>query len=462
MKIIKKMKKDKDKKIAEQEKGNKKREIAVRVKNVSKNFKIPHKKIDSMRSAFVNIFQKKTYEEFKALEDVSFEVEKGEFFGIIGRNGAGKSTLLKILAGVYQSSAGEVEVNGMIAPFLELGIGFDPDLSGRDNIYLNATVLGLTKKEIDEKFDEIVEFSELRKFIDQQVKNYSTGMRSRLAFAVSIHANRGILLMDEVLAVGDSKFKEKCLNIFRSYKEKGKTVVLVTHDTGTVKKYCNRALLLDHGKIAKIGDVEEVCEEYKWRNMTEEEKKEFLEKKKIEKEKQEKKEKEEIFKRHLTAMAQKKEEGVKKMEKKKKIDSEKKEKPVEISSAEFLDREGKEKDSFETGEAIDIKINYKVNKEIDILNFGVGWHAVPGGQVFGYNTQMDDFKIEKDKNSILLHFDEFPVLKGDYSVNIACWGEDEKEHFDYKPKYKTIKIHSTGKKNNYRGFCYIKHEWKSM
>jgi len=256
--------------------------IALEVKKVSKMFKVPHRKIDSMRGAFVNFFKKNYYEEFKALDNISFKAKKGEFLGIIGHNGAGKSTLLKILASVYQPTSGKVKVNGRISPFLELGIGFNPELSGRDNVYLNATVLGLTKKQIDKKFDEIVEFAELEKFIDQQLKNYSSGMRARLAFSVSIYADRDILIMDEVLAVGDSAFQEKCLDIFKNYKKDGRTVILVTHSMTTVREYCDRALLFDKGKMLKSGDVDEVCDEYILNAMTKAERKELKKREKLE------------------------------------------------------------------------------------------------------------------------------------------------------------------------------------
>jgi ABC-2 type transport system ATP-binding protein len=246
--------------------------IAITVKNISKEFSIPHEKINTLRSAFVNIFSKKTFETFYALKDISFEVKKGEFFGILGRNGSGKSTLLKVLAGVYTADSGSLEVKGLISPFLELGIGFNPELSGRDNVYLNATVLGLTEKEIDEKFDSIVAFSELERFIDQKIKNYSSGMNVRLAFSVAIHANRDILLMDEVLAVGDSNFQSKCMAEFNRYKEMGKTVILVTHDIGTVQRYCDRAMLLRNGQIEMIGNPEEVGNKYIYQNMSDEEK----------------------------------------------------------------------------------------------------------------------------------------------------------------------------------------------
>ncbi len=260
---------------------NKNNNIAIKVEKVSKTFRVPHQKINSMRSAFVNIFNKKTYEEFIALDEISFEVKKGEFVGIIGKNGSGKSTLLKILAGVYEADKGKIIVNGGVSPFLELGIGFNPELSGRNNVYLNATILGLTRKEIDEKFDEIVKFSEIGKFIDQQVKNYSSGMKAKLAFSVSIHAKRDILLMDEVLAVGDVAFQYKCMNEFEKYKEQGRTVVLVSHSIDTVREYCDKVIFINDSKIAKSGNPEEVCDEYILKNMT----KEQIEEQRVEKEK---------------------------------------------------------------------------------------------------------------------------------------------------------------------------------
>lgn len=237
-------------------------DTAISVSGVSKSFVIPHEPINSVRGAFVNVLRKKTYETFNALDGVSFDVARGEFFGIVGRNGSGKSTLLKILAGIYPPDSGKVTVNGAISPFLELGVGFNPELSGRDNVYLNGTVLGLRKKEIDAKFDEIVAFAELERFIDQKLKNYSSGMQVRLAFSVAIHTNRDILLMDEVLAVGDAAFQEKCRSVFLRLKSEGKTIVLVTHGMDTVKEFCDRVLLIDRGKVAGVGGTEGIVERY--------------------------------------------------------------------------------------------------------------------------------------------------------------------------------------------------------
>jgi ABC-2 type transport system ATP-binding protein len=242
--------------------------VAIRVENVYKTFVLPHEKINTMKGLFVNLLKRKTYEKFIALEDVSLEVRRGEFLGIIGRNGSGKSTLLKILAGIYRADSGQVRIDGRISPFLELGIGFHPDLSGRDNVYLNGSVLGLRRKDIDRLFDAIVEFSELERFIDQKIKNYSSGMQVRLAFSIAIHANREILLMDEVLAVGDSNFQTKCIREFNRYREVGKTVILVTHDIVTMQKYCDRALLLRDGKIQIEGAVEEVANRYVEQNLS--------------------------------------------------------------------------------------------------------------------------------------------------------------------------------------------------
>ena len=237
-------------------------ETAIKVEHLSKSFLIPHRISDTFRERLIHFEWKKKYELSEALKDISFEVRQGEFFGIIGRNGSGKSTLLKILAGIYTPDHGKVTVNGQVSPFLELGVGFNPELSGRDNIFLNGTILGLSNREIRSGFDSIVDFSEMERFIDQKLKNYSSGMQVRLAFSIAIHANSGILLMDEVLAVGDANFQKKCLTEFNRYKKEGKTVVLVSHDIATVRQSCDRVALLCGGEIVKEGKAEEVCNEY--------------------------------------------------------------------------------------------------------------------------------------------------------------------------------------------------------
>lgn len=425
--------------------------IAIHVKNVSKTFRIPREKITSLRGAATSLFKDHSYEEFKALDNVSFDVKKGEFFGIIGRNGSGKSTLLKILAGIYTPDKGTVKVNGLISPFLELGIGFNPELSGRDNVFLNATVLGLTQKEISNKFDAIVKFAELERFIDQKLKNYSSGMQVRLAFAVSIFANREILLMDEVLAVGDNNFQSKCLEEFNKYKKMGRTVIIVTHDIGVVERYCDRAMLLRNGKIEKMGKPGNVVSEYIEQNMSDEERRLRDEEKAriIMEEKVAKK----VAAKQRTAELQRL------AEEKKKLDEEKRSKIVKITRVEFIGNDGRDKKVFQTGEKLAIKIYYKVLQPCKEINFGIGMHSISGGQIFGYNTQMDDIDVQKDKTCLTLSFDSLPILQGDYFVNIACWGSIEQSHYDFKPRHATLKFFSKGTKGKYRGFFDIPHKW---
>ena len=239
-----------------------KKEVAVAIKHIHKEFILPQSKNSTFKQTVVNIVKKNKKVTQKVLDGVSFEIDKGDFFGIVGRNGSGKSTLLKLIAGVYTPTAGEIQINGGLTPFIELGVGFNPELSGRDNVYLNGALLGFNRKQMDMMYDEIVDFAELQPFMDQKLKNYSSGMQVRLAFSIAIKAKNEILIFDEVLAVGDEAFQRKCLDIFDDYKAIGQTVILVTHDMATVKKFCNRAVLINEGKVTKIGDPVEVADEY--------------------------------------------------------------------------------------------------------------------------------------------------------------------------------------------------------
>lgn len=239
-------------------------EIALHVKHVSKDFRLPHEKNDSIKSSIVNVFKPKdaSADVQHALKDVSFDIKKGEFFGILGRNGSGKSTMLKILAEIYQPTKGEVSTKGKLVPFIELGVGFNPELTGRENVYLNGALLGFSRKEIDARYDDIVAFAELEEFMDQKLKNYSSGMQVRLAFSVATRAEADILLVDEVLAVGDADFQRKCFTFFKSLKKRNTTVIFVTHDMNAVREYCDRAILINEGVISHEGDALEVASEY--------------------------------------------------------------------------------------------------------------------------------------------------------------------------------------------------------
>ena len=233
------------------------------VDNISKKFKIPHEKKTTLFQNVLGLVKRQfAYEEFWALKDISFSVEKGEVFGIIGRNGSGKTTLLKILANVLYSESGSVTVNGRVAPFLELGVGFQPELTAAENVYIYCCILGMSRKEAKSKYDDIFDFAELRRFESMKLKNFSSGMYLRLAFSTAIHANPDTLLIDEVFAVGDESFQEKCTDKMQELKEQGKTIVLVSHSLDAVESLCQRALLLNDGRIISIGNTEEVIGDY--------------------------------------------------------------------------------------------------------------------------------------------------------------------------------------------------------
>lgn len=238
-------------------------DLAIRVEKVSKSFKLPHEKSTSIKSVVLNIFKNnRTFEKQKVLNNISFNVKRGEFLGIVGRNGSGKSTLLKMLAGIYTPNEGKIEVNGKLTPFIELGVGFNPDLTGRENVFLNGALLGFNRKETLQMYDEIVRFAELERFMDQKLKNYSSGMQVRLAFSIAIRAQSDILLFDEVLAVGDAAFQQKCYDVFEKMSEDGRTVVLVTHDMSAVQRFCQRAILISKGNIEMIGKPSDVADRY--------------------------------------------------------------------------------------------------------------------------------------------------------------------------------------------------------
>ena len=238
-------------------------DIAIKVEHVSKTFKLPHEKRTSLKTAFVRMFTKQSYEVQKALNDVSFEVKKGEFFGIVGRNGSGKSTLLKILAGTYVATEGNVSIGGTLTPFIELGVGFNPELTGRENVFLNGALLGFNRKEMGAMYEDIVAFAEIEKFMDQKLKNYSSGMQVRLAFSIAIKANSDVLLLDEVLAVGDENFQKKCIATFRQIKNKGTTVILVSHDMNMVEQFCDKAILIEQGNKVYYGKSSDVARHYR-------------------------------------------------------------------------------------------------------------------------------------------------------------------------------------------------------
>lgn len=239
-------------------------DTAIKVDNLVKTFKIPVEAHSGIKQKIINQLKgRKGYRDFTPLKGVSFEIKKGEFFGIVGRNGSGKSTLLKSIAGIYNPNSGGVTVDGMLVPFIELGVGFNPELTGRENVYLNGALLGFGRKEMEAMYGEIVDFAELHDFMEEKLKNYSSGMQVRLAFSIAIRAKGDILLLDEVLAVGDEAFQRKCYEYFGKLKRERKTVVLVTHSMSNIEQFCDKALLIDEGSIKKIGSNMEVAQAYR-------------------------------------------------------------------------------------------------------------------------------------------------------------------------------------------------------
>jgi ABC-type polysaccharide/polyol phosphate transport system ATPase subunit len=235
---------------------------AVAVHNVHKAFRLPHQQYHTLKERVLHPFRSSTFDELRAVDDITFEVAEGEFFGIVGRNGSGKSTLLKCLAGIYDIDAGDLHVNGRLSPFIELGVGFNMDLTARDNVMINAIMLGLTRQQARARFDDIIAFAGLEDFLDLKLKNYSSGMTVRLAFSVAIQVDAEVLLIDEVLAVGDAAFQQKCFAEFHRLKDEGRTILFVTHDMSAVERFCDRAMLIERGKMVELGEPAAIARRY--------------------------------------------------------------------------------------------------------------------------------------------------------------------------------------------------------
>jgi len=238
------------------------RPAAVAIEGVSKTFRLPHQQYSTLKERALHPFRSTGYDELHAVRDLSLEIAEGEFFGIVGRNGSGKSTLLKCIAGIYGVDSGRISIAGRLSPFIELGVGFNMDLTARDNVIINAIMLGLSRRRARERFDEVIAFAELEEFVDLKLKNYSSGMLVRLAFATSIEVDAEILLIDEVLAVGDAAFQQKCFEQFYRLKREGRTIVFVSHDMYSVERFCDRAMLMEHGRMVQIGEPRAIGRAY--------------------------------------------------------------------------------------------------------------------------------------------------------------------------------------------------------
>lgn len=354
-------------------------EIAIRIKDIHKEFILPQSKNTSFKQAAVNIVKKNNKVTQKVLDGVSFDINKGDFFGIVGRNGSGKSTLLKLIAGVYYPTAGSIAVNGGLTPFIELGVGFNPELSGRDNVYLNGALLGFDRTQMDEMYQDIVDFAELEPFMDQKLKNYSSGMQVRLAFSIAIKAKNDILIFDEVLAVGDEAFQRKCLDVFEDYKRSGQTVILVTHDMATVDRFCNRAALISDGKLVEIGNARKISRLYSKLNNAA------------------------IDQAEATRARA--------------IDN--------IFDIKLLDANGKKCNRFQYGEKMQVQVDCKIKDKLESI--GVNIFKRSGEHITGRNSRFEkSFDVKKDSTFVV----EFTldVTHGAYFIYPEAFYEEGKSH----------------------------------
>ena len=402
-------------------------ETIINVDNVSKKFKLYYDRPLSLKEHIIR-GSKGVYKEFYALSNVSFEVKKGSAVGLVGQNGCGKSTLLKIINRTMFPEKGKVEVKGKVASLIELGAGFHPELSGRENIYTNATVFGITKEEIERRIPEIIKFSELEDFIDNPVRTYSSGMYARLAFSVAINVDAEILLVDEILGVGDMNFQAKCANKIYSMRSKGVTILLVTHDMGTMDRLCDYAVWLEHGEKMAEGNPKDIQMQYMRFMSEQQEKRQMKEKGVPTREKaQEQSEAKEL----------KSDEGLGEHFGNRKIF---------FTSCELLNSRGIDKRSFQTGEDIKLKVEYKCQTDLKEIkpNIGIEIKNEQGILVYGTNTTREGNRdlIIQEYGIIEVLFEKLSLITGNYFIGIAITDESEGVRYDYYPNIVSFKIYS--------------------
>lgn len=400
-------------------------EIAISVKGVSKYF-APYKGQTSVKSAIVSAFkskknrdQKYSREGYWALNDISFDVKKGEFFGIVGRNGSGKSTLLKMIAGVYQPTKGNIQVNGKLVPFIELGVGFNPELTGRDNVFLNGALLGFSRKEMTDMYDEIVSFAELEDHMDVKLKNFSSGMMVRLAFSIAIRAKSDILLLDEVLAVGDMNFQQKCFDYFKKIKDEKRTVVLVSHDSSLIERFCDRVAFINDSRLIVVGQPKEVVLRFAAI----------------------------MAEKSLTVISDKDDRN-------KSMGTG----DVNIKKVRVANINGASANTIKMGEPFYIKFLYKsqLPKESSCV-LGISINDEEGQVIMGPNTKQSNVLVKpKSSGEISIFFDNNPLSPGTYSITIGVFNEAANMAYILEQDCKKFKI--LGEQR--RGKIHIEPVWK--
>ena len=397
-------------------------ENAIEVRDVRKKFKVYYDKGSQLKERI--LFRKRNrYEERWVLNGISFDVKKGEAIGLIGHNGCGKSTTLKLLTRIMYPDSGTIQMRGRVSSLIELGAGFHPDMSGRENIYTNASIFGLTKKEIDERMDDIIEFSEMEPYLDNPVRTYSSGMYMRLAFSVAINVNADILLIDEILAVGDINFQAKCFNKLREIKAEGTTIVIVSHSLGQIEQICDRTIWIHDGKIKAEGKPRDIHPQYM----------DFMGQKR-----------QEISEKETTRQEEKT--GKKAGERKEDSPEEKKRWGngyARIQQINMLDEKGKRQKTFVTGSKIVIEMDYKVNQTVKNAVFGIGIFTKDGKQCYGTNTRIDqlaEFDLTKD-GTMHITLDKVNLLPGVYLLDVAI-ESDVGNPVDYFREAYTFEMYS--------------------
>lgn len=383
-------------------------ENAIEVKDLTKKFKVYFDKGSQLKEKIL-FRSRNRYEERWVLNGVSFSVKKGEAIGLIGHNGCGKSTTLKLLSRIIYPDGGSIEMKGRVSSLIELGAGFHPDMSGRENIYTNAAIFGLTKKEIDQRYDDIVAFSELEKFIDNPVRTYSSGMYMRLAFSVAINVNADILLIDEILAVGDSNFQAKCFNKLREIKAEGTTIVIVSHSLGQIEQICDRSIWLQDGLIAAEGAPRDIHPQYL--DFMGEQRQEIAEK--------------EAARQKAKEGQTPEEQAAAKEQKKKKEENRWGNGKARITDMKLTNDAGEEQHVFATNENICITMQYEVKEPVKDAVFGIGIFRTDGVQCYGTNTRLDkldDFDLN-ESGKVVLSMQKVNLLPGEYILDIAIESE---------------------------------------
>ena len=408
------------------------KDVVISVKNVEKSFKIYSDKGHTLKERLLFFKQRNSYTRHEVLKGVTLEIERGEVVGLVGHNGCGKSTLLKLMTKIIYPDKGKIEINGKISSLLELGAGFHPDMTGRENIYTNASIFGLTKKEIDGRLDEIIEFSELEEFIDSPVRTYSSGMYMRLAFSVAINVDADILLIDEILAVGDARFQAKCFNKMLELKKREITIVIVSHDLGSIERLCNRAVWIENGKIRDEGIPHDIVAEYLDDIMNKDKNEKIKIKDQSKVNDQEKKK--EVFE----------EKNIEKEEKKKKDKNRTGNKDIEIINIKLVNEKNEVSDTYNSEDKLKIKVKYKKNNEkLKDSVFGFGIFRNDGLNCYGTNTFIDNFEKIKiqDEGIVEVDIESIQLLEGKYYLDIAFHDEYGKP-YDYIRKANFFTVYS--------------------